>query len=115
MNLPVYALFTKKDRLPFLTENVRNLSNEEAQQVLGVTLPMAGVRPEGVYAEQEAARLGAHFEWLFRSLADNRIEFLPRENDPSKLPAGYEFPREFRKLRQTAECNFWWTCAVPAN
>lgn len=102
VNLPVYALFTKMDRLPFFTEYVRNLSNEEAQQVLGVTLPMAGVRAEGVYAEQETARLGGSFEGLFRSLADNRIEFLPRENDPSKLPAGYEFPREFRKVRQAA-------------
>src|SRR5580700_1183259 len=102
INLPVYALFTKMDRVPFFTEYVRNFSNDEASQVLGVTLPMLGVRPEGVYAEQEAARLGGSFESLFRSLAEARIEFLPRENDPGKLPAEYEFPREFRKTRQTA-------------
>ncbi len=102
INLPVYALFTKMDRLPFFTEYVRNFSNDEASQVLGVTLPMLGARPEGVYAEQEAARLSGSFESLFRSLADARIEFLPRENDPGKLPAEYEFPREFRKTRQTA-------------
>jgi type VI secretion system protein ImpL len=101
INLPVYALFTKMDRLPFFTEYVRNFSNDEASQVLGVTLPMLGLRPEGVYAEQEAARLNGSFESLFRSLADARIEFLPRENDSSKLPAEYEFPREFRKTRQT--------------
>ena len=40
INLPVYVLFTKMDRLPFFTEYVRNLSNDEATQVLGVTLPM---------------------------------------------------------------------------
>jgi type VI secretion system protein ImpL len=102
INLPVYALFTKMDRLPFFTEYVRNFSNDEASQVLGVTLPMLGLRPEGVYAEQEAARLSASFESLFRSLAEARIEFLPRENDAGKLPAEYEFPREFRKTRQTA-------------
>ena len=102
INLPVYALFTKMDRLPFFTEYVRNFTNDEASQVLGVTLPMLGARPEGVYAEQEAARLSGSFESLFRSLADARIEFLPRENDPGKLPAEYEFPREFRKTRQTA-------------
>jgi len=101
INLPVYALFTKMDRVPFFTEYVRNFSNDEASQVLGVTLPMLGVRPEGVYAEQEAARLGGSFENLFKSLADARIEFLPRENEPGKLPAEYEFPREFRKIRQT--------------
>ncbi len=101
IKLPVYAVFTKMDRLPFFTEYVRNLSNDEATQVLGVTLPMTGSRPEGVYAEEETARLTGSFENLFRSLADARIEFLPRETDPSKLPAEYEFPREFRKTRQT--------------
>ena len=102
INLPVYVLFTKMDRLPFFTEFVRNLSNEEAVQVVGATLPMTRSRGEGVYADEESARLGGHFEWLFRSLANARPEFLSRETDASKLPACYEFPREFRKLRQTA-------------
>jgi type VI secretion system protein ImpL len=102
INLPVYVLFSKMDRLPFFTDYVRNLSNEEATQVVGVTLPMLGMRPEGVYAEQENARLTGHFEALFRSLADARPQFLARETDASKLPGGYEFPREFRKLRQSA-------------
>jgi type VI secretion system protein ImpL len=101
IKLPVYAIFTKMDRLPFFNDYVRNLSNDEATQVLGVTLPMLGARPEGVYSEEETARLTGNFEGLFRSLADARIEFLPRETDPSKLPAEYEFPREFRKIRQT--------------
>src|SRR5439155_25782377 len=39
INLPVYVLFTRTDRLPFFNEYVRNLSNEEATQLLGVTLP----------------------------------------------------------------------------
>src|ERR1017187_10565862 len=33
INLPVYVLFTKMDRLPFFTEYVRNLTREEAGQV----------------------------------------------------------------------------------
>jgi type VI secretion system protein ImpL len=102
IKLPVYAIFTKMDRVPFFTEFVRNLSNDEAMKTLGATLPMAGVRAEGVYAEQETARLTGAFEALFKSLADARLEFLPRETEPSKLPAEYEFAREFRKLRQTA-------------
>jgi type VI secretion system protein ImpL len=102
INLPVYVLFSKMDRLPFFTDYVRNLSREEASQVVGVTLPMLGMRPEGVYAEQENARLTGQFEALFRSLADARPWFLARETDASKLPGGYEFPREFRKLRQAA-------------
>ncbi|HWB97086.1 MAG TPA: ImcF-related family protein, partial [Bryobacteraceae bacterium] len=39
------------------------------------------------------------FDQLFRSLCDARPEFLSRENDATKLPGTYEFPREFRKLR----------------
>ena len=46
IKLPVYALFTKMDRLPFFTEYVRNFSNDEATQVLGVTLPMLGRAPK---------------------------------------------------------------------
>jgi type VI secretion system protein ImpL len=99
INLPVYALFTKMDRLPFFTEYVRNLSNEEATQVLGATLPLLTGRSEGVYAEEETARLTGTFERLFRSLADARPEFLARETDATKLPATYECPREFRKIR----------------
>ncbi|HWC97725.1 MAG TPA: ImcF-related family protein [Candidatus Sulfopaludibacter sp.] len=102
INLPVYVLFTKMDRLPFFTEYVRNLNNDEATQVLGATLPMLKMRSEGVYGDEESARLGGHFEWLFRSLANARPEFLVRETDPTKLPACYEFPREFRKVRQAA-------------
>jgi type VI secretion system protein ImpL len=99
INLPVYVLFTKMDRLPFFVEYVRNLSNEEATQVLGATVPLVSGRGEGVYAEQETARLTAAFERLFRSLADARPEFLARETDRTKLPGTYEFPREFRKIR----------------
>jgi type VI secretion system protein ImpL len=102
INVPVYVLFTKADRVPFFTEYFRNLTNEEAGQVLGVTLPMLGRRSEGVYGDEETARLTGHFERLFRSLADARPEYLARETDGGKLPAAYEFPREFRKLRATA-------------
>ena len=102
INLPVYVLFSKMDRVPFFTDFVRNLSNEEATQVLGITLPMILKRNEGVYGEEETARLTGNFEWLFRSLADARPEFLAREGDASKLPGAYEFPREFRKIRTAA-------------
>jgi type VI secretion system protein ImpL len=99
INLPVYVLFTRMDRLPFFLDYVRNLSEAEAGQVLGVTLPMVKDRNEGVYAEQETARLTYDFERLFHSLADARPEFLARETDETRLPGAYEFPREFRKVR----------------
>src|ERR1017187_1034126 len=99
INLPVYVLFTKMDRLPFFTEYVRNLTKQEAGQVLGATIPMRDVRAGGVYGEEQTARLTADFERIFHSLADARPEFLGRETDATKQPAAYEFPREFRKIR----------------
>jgi type VI secretion system protein ImpL len=102
IKLPVYVLFSKMDRLPFFTDFVRNLSNDEATQVLGITLPMILKRNEGVYGEEETARLTGNFEWLFRSLADARPDFLARESEAARLPGAYEFPREFRKIRAAA-------------
>src|SRR5664280_2005742 len=99
INLPVYVLFTKMDRLPFFTEYVRNLTKEEASQVLGATIPMRDVRAGGVYGEEQTARLSTDFERPFHSLADARPEFLGRETDATKQPGAYEFPREFRKIR----------------
>ena len=97
--LPVYVLFTKADRMPFFLDYVRNLSNEEATQVFGTTLPIEGGQPAGVYAEQATQKLSASFDALFYSLADKRTVFLAREHAGEKLPGIYEFPREFRKLR----------------
>jgi type VI secretion system protein ImpL len=100
INLPVYVLFTKTDRVPFFAEFVRNLTNEEAAQVLGATVPLLTSR-SGVYSEEETSRLTEVFERLFRSLANARPAFLQREREAPKLPGVYEFPREFRKLRPT--------------
>jgi len=98
IQLPVYVLFTKTDRLPFFADFVRNLTNEEATEALGVTLPIPGA-VSGVWAEEQTTRLNGVFDQLFRSLCNARPEFLARENDQAKLPGAYEFPREFRKLR----------------
>jgi type VI secretion system protein ImpL len=99
ISFPVYVLFTKTDRVPFFLEYVRNLSNEEGTQVVGVTLPILPVTGQGVYAEQASQRFAAAFDDLFRSFCDKRVEYLSRENAPDKLPGVYEFPREYRKLR----------------
>jgi type VI secretion system protein ImpL len=99
ISFPVYVLFTKMNRVAFFEDFVRNLSNQEAGQVLGATLPMAQPGAAGIYAEVETRRLSAAFDGLFYALADRRIVFLPRENDPQKVSGAYEFPREFRKLR----------------
>ena len=98
IQLPVYVLFTKVDRLSFFADFVRNLSNDEAAQPLGVTLPLAGPAT-GIWAEEESRRLGGVFDQIFRAFCNARPELLSRENEAEKLPGAYEFPREFKKLR----------------
>ena len=101
INLPVYALFTRMDRIPFFLEFVRNLSNDDVRQVLGASLPLStSVRGPG-YTEYETNRLNQAFDDLTRSLCDARPELLSREHDAPLLPAVYEFPREFRKFRSS--------------
>ncbi len=99
IRFPVYVLFTRMDRVAYFSEFVRNLTPEEAGQAVGVSLPIPEAASEGVYAEAETNRLGAAFDRLVHSLCDQRTRLLPRETDASKIPAAYEFPREFRKLR----------------
>ncbi|MDQ6663196.1 MAG: hypothetical protein M3Z23_02250 [Acidobacteriota bacterium] len=98
INLPVYVLFTKLDRLAFFLEYVRNFDNKEAAQVLGVTLPFLDKTGE-VYAEKQSTRLSGAFHELVYSLSEKRPEFLARESDANARAGVYEFPREFRKLR----------------
>jgi type VI secretion system protein ImpL len=99
ISFPVYVLFTRADRIPFFAEFVRNLNPEEAGQVVGATVPIRAAAAGGVYSEQETQRLAWAFNQLFHSFCDHRLLLLPREGDATKLPQAYEFPREFRKLR----------------
>src|SRR6202789_1331528 len=99
ISFPVYVLFTRADRIPFFAEFVRNLNPEEAGQVVGATVPIRVGAASGVYSEEETQRLTWAFNQLFHSFSDQRLLLLPREGDATKLPQAYEFPREFRKLR----------------
>ncbi|MEI9970633.1 MAG: type VI secretion protein IcmF/TssM N-terminal domain-containing protein [Ignavibacteriota bacterium] len=69
INLPVYVLFTRGDRLLFFIEYFSKLNNEEATRILGATLPIETER-KGIYAELETTRLGTAFERLFRKLCN---------------------------------------------
>ncbi len=97
-SFPVYVLFTKADTVGYFREYVENLTEQEASEVFGITLPMQ--QPgQGVYVEQQNRRVTDAFQELYRSLCDKRPLYLGREHDPAKLPNVYEFPREFSKLR----------------
>ena len=97
-SFPVYVLFTKLDQIAHFAEFARALSQEEAAQVLGVTLAREKVG-EALFVGDEEALVNKAFDELTFALAEKRLEFLRRELQPEKLPSLYEFPREIRKLR----------------
>ncbi len=100
IRVPVYVVFTRMDRMQFFLDFVRNIGNEEALQIFGATVPMRPADSGGIYSEEETHRLTEQFNLLTHSLCDKRLVYLPRENDPTKLPGAYEFAREFAKLRR---------------
>ena len=99
INFPVYVLFTRLDRANFFHDFVATMTNEEAFQVFGTTLPALPGAAKRIYSEEQSARLTQAFDTLFYSLCAKRPDLLARENDETKLPGSYEFPREFRKLK----------------
>lgn len=96
IRLPVYVVFTKADRIAYFADYVRNFSNDEAREVVGVTLP-ADAGAAGLYADRQTKRIADSFQRLFVSLADKRIQYLGREAAVEPKPGAYEFPRELRK------------------
>ena len=97
IQLPVYVLFTKLDRVPHFAEYVRNLSSAEAREVLGTTLPWMPAAA-GTYADRLSQRVNAALDRMYHALVLKRTEFLAREAQPELRAAGYEFPRELHKL-----------------
>jgi type VI secretion system protein ImpL len=100
--LPVYVLFTKADQLPHFTPYVRNLTESEAAEPLGVTLPTVEGEDPGLYARWQGKRLQEALEGLFHSLAGRRVDVLAREGNAQDRTAAYEFPRELRKVSDLA-------------
>ncbi len=99
ISFPVYVLLNRADGLPFFTDFTANLSETEAAEVWGITLPLQGSTGTGLYAEIETRRVSAAFDYIFYDLDGRRADLLRREHEASKLPGVYEFPREYRKLR----------------
>jgi len=99
MQVPVYVIVTKIDRVPHFQEYVRNLSDEEVRQVLGTPLGRFD-SSAGTYADQASRTLSSAIDALMFKLGGFRVEMLDRENDPANLAGVYEFPREFGKLKK---------------
>jgi type VI secretion system protein ImpL len=100
--IPVYVFFTKADQMPNFPNYVAYFSNDEAAQVFGATVPIRDLQAGGVYAEQAGRQFNELLEELFRSLAERRVGLQERDANQQGRPPVYEFPREFRKLKQAA-------------
>ena len=98
VRLPVYVLFTKADRLPFFADYVRNLTDAEAGQALGVALPVPPARAGGAYADTMSDALSRTFDAVIDSLSRKRLQQLSRETREDVKAGIYEFPRELAKL-----------------
>jgi type VI secretion system protein ImpL len=98
--LPVYVVFTKLDRIKNFADFVGYFTAKESAQPVGATFPRTAT--EGVFAEQESARLSKAFDQIVYSLAEKRLDYLRRDAAGQKVPGIYEFPRELAKLRNLA-------------
>jgi type VI secretion system protein ImpL len=101
IRLPVYVIFTRADRLPYFADYVRSFNSDEAQQVLGATLPVLG-DTGGTWAEREARRLNEAFARIVHAMSLRRLHVLPRETQDAIRAGAYEFPRELRKIGEPA-------------
>ena len=97
-NLPIYVLFTKLDRFQSFTDWATNLVGDEAQQLVGATLPASA--PSAAGAEEQSRRITNAFDTISHWMAGRRLLLLGREHQGAKLPGIYEFPRDFAKIRQ---------------
>ena len=97
--VPVYVVFTRLDQVPYFLDYFRFFTTEESAQAFGANLALTSQDVSAAYNERQNQRLTQEFESLFFGLAEARLDFLRRENDLAKTPNVYEFPREFRKMR----------------
>jgi len=98
IDVPVYVILTKLDRVSGFSEFVRNLTTEEISQPLGMALPR-GNASLGLHADQASSVVSSALDRLIFSLGEFRLEMLARESDQQDTDALYEFPRELQKFR----------------
>ena len=102
IRLPVYVVFTKADRIPHFLDFVRSMTEDEAREVLGATLPIGEPTDAGTHADQEGRRLHLAFERMLHALSLRRTGFLAREGSAEIRAGAYEFPREIRRIAPLA-------------
>ncbi len=101
MRVPVYVLFTRVDRIPYLEGWLAPLTRDETRVPLGAALPFDS-GAAGAYAERLVPRLEGAFATLIAALGARRGELLTRESVEAQRLTSYEVPRELGKLAPAA-------------
>jgi type VI secretion system protein ImpL len=99
MTFPVYVMFTKADLIAGFTEFFDNLSEEEREQVWGMTFDATAEDDEkGVVAQ-----FNKEFHAIINRLTQRLFSRLQYEHDGQNRAAIYEFPRQLRLLQGAAD------------
>jgi type VI secretion system protein ImpL len=103
--IPIYVVFTKLDLLKAFPEYIARFADSEIDQPLGAPMPMAADGNRAMHSDRISQTVASRFDGLVAGLARTRIDLLQRQremkgdNDPKTLAAIYEFPREFKRIR----------------
>jgi type VI secretion system protein ImpL len=97
MRVPVYVLFTRFDKIPYVETWLAPLTREETRVPMGAALPFDS-GAAGAYAERLVPRLEQAFSQLIASLSARRSDLLTRESVEARRLTSYEVPRELSKL-----------------
>lgn len=99
MAFPVYVMFTKADLIAGFTEFFDNLSEDEREQVWGMTFnATADDAEKGVVAQ-----FNKEFHAMINRLTQRLFSRLQFEHDQESRAAIYEFPRQLRLLQSAAD------------
>ena len=99
MAFPVYVMFTKADLIAGFTEYFDNLTEEEREQVWGMTFDAESDEME----KGAVAQFNKHFHAMVNRLSQRLFNRLQYEHDAQIRAAIYEFPRQLRLLQAAAD------------
>ena len=99
MSFPVYVMFTKADLIAGFTEYFDNLTEEEREQVWGMTFDANQVDSEKGVVSQ----FNREFHAIINRLTQRLFSRLQYEHDAENRAAIYEFPRQLRLLQSAAD------------
>lgn len=102
LRLPVYVMFTRLDTIPGAGAFLRACSDDEVNEVLGVTLPIVAPISAAAWADEEFRRLDREIRSLVAGASEFRLEVLARDRSAEFAAEAYQFPGELRRVLDAA-------------